>query len=130
MRATKSARRSARHLFRRCLVEGRPDATRVRLVARRIAESKRRDGHVLLSNFRRLVRLDRDRHTAVVESATDLAGDVREGIQAGLARVYGPGLDASFKENPRLIGGVRIRVGSDVYDGSVRAKLAALEDRL
>jgi F-type H+-transporting ATPase subunit delta len=102
----------------------------VRLVARRIAESKRRGGLAVLSDFRRLVRLDRDRHTAVVESATSLAGDVREGIQTGLARVYGPGLDASFEENPRLIGGVRIRVGGDVYDGSVRAKLAAFEERL
>jgi F-type H+-transporting ATPase subunit delta len=130
MRATKSARRSARHLFLRCLVEGRPDAARVRLVARRIAESKRRDGLVLLSNFRRLVRLDRDRHSAVVESATSLADDEREGIQTGLARVYGSGLDASFKENPRLIGGVRIRVGGDLYDGSVRGRLAAFEERL
>ena len=84
----------------------------------------------VLSNFRRLVRLDRDRHTAVIESATSLGGDEREDIQTGLARVYGPGLDASFKENPRLIGGVRIRVGSDLYDGSVRARLAAFEDQL
>ena len=50
--------------------------------------------------------------------------------RAGLARVYGHGLDTSFEINPALIGGMRIRVGSDVYDGSVRARLAALEARL
>ena len=51
-------------------------------------------------------------------------------IQADLARVYGPGLNTSFALNLDLIGGVRIRVGSDVYDGSVRARLAALAARL
>ena len=55
---------------------------------------------------------------------------MRDGIEAGLARVYGPGLAASFEENPALIGGMRIKVGSDVYDDSVRARLAALEARL
>ena len=33
----------------------------------------------------------------------------------------------SFVENPSLIGGMRVRVGSDVYDGSVKAGLVALE---
>jgi F-type H+-transporting ATPase subunit delta len=59
-----------------------------------------------------------------------LVGTLREGIQAGLTRAYGPGLEASFEQNPALIGGMRIKVGSDVYDGSVRARLAALEARL
>ena len=84
----------------------------------------------ILSDFQRLVRLDSDRHSALVESATPLAPAMRDDIQAGLARVYGPGLEATFAENPALIGGMRITVGSDVYDDSVRARLAALEARL
>ena len=36
------------------------------------------------------------------------------------------GLNISFAQNPRLIGGLRIKVGSDVYDGSVQARLDAL----
>ncbi len=48
------------------------------------------------------------------------------GIQAALTRIYGPGLNASFVERPELIGGMRIRVSSDIYDGSVQGKLAAL----
>ena len=76
------------------------------------------------------MRLDRDRHRAIVESATRLPDDLRIDVQSGLARVYGQGLDTSFAIDPGLIGGMRIRVGSDVYDASVRAKLAALEARL
>ena len=83
-----------------------------------------------MSDFQRLVRLDRDRHTALVESATPLASGLRDSIQADLTRVYGPGLVAASCDNPALIGGVRIKVGSDVYDSSVRSRLAALEARL
>ena len=55
---------------------------------------------------------------------------IRAEVQAGLTRVYGTGLETRFGENPSLIGGLRITVGSDVYDSSVRAKLADLEARL
>jgi F-type H+-transporting ATPase subunit delta len=48
-------------------------------------------------------------------------------IQARLAGAYGPGLSISFAQNPALLGGMRISVGSDVYDGSVQGRLAALE---
>jgi F-type H+-transporting ATPase subunit delta len=127
MKATRKTRRAARQLFRLSLVDGRLDEERVRQVARRLAESRRRGSIAVLSEFQRMVRLDSDRHRAAVESATSLADDVRDAVRVGLARVYGPGLATSFEQNPALIGGMRIRVGSNVYDGSVRAKLAAIE---
>jgi len=43
-----------------------------------------------------------------------------------LGRVYGPGLIFDFRQSAALIGGMRIKVGSDVYDGSVQARLNAL----
>ena len=92
--------------------------------------SPRRGSLQLLSDFRRLVRLDHDRHTALVESAAPISSGLRDSIQADLTRLYGPGLVASFVDNPALIGGLRIKIGSDVYDTSVRSRLAALEARL
>jgi F-type H+-transporting ATPase subunit delta len=130
MRGTRRTRRAAQQLFRLCLFDGKLDEGRVRQVAGRLIESRRRDGLGVLSHFQRLVRLDCDRHRALVQSAAPLAGDLRETVQAGLARVYGPGLATSFEHNPALIAGMRIKVGSDVYDGSVQARLAALEARL
>jgi F-type H+-transporting ATPase subunit delta len=127
VKTSKKATRAARQLFRLCFADGVLDQERVRQVARRIAQSKRRGVLSVLSSFQRLVRLDVDRHTAVVESATPLADGMRAKLQADLSRVYGSTLDASFEENPALIAGMRIRVGSDVYDGSVRARLAAIE---
>jgi F-type H+-transporting ATPase subunit delta len=130
MRANKKVKRTARGLFRLCLVDGALNEERTRQVARALAGSRHRGSLRVLSNFQRLVRLERDRHTALVESATPLAEDLRRGIQHGLTRTYGDTLEMAFGENPELIGGIRIRVGSDVYDGSIRAKLTALASRL
>jgi F-type H+-transporting ATPase subunit delta len=130
MRTIRQTRREAKQLFRLCLVNGLLDENRVRQVVRRVLDSKRRGSLALVSHFLHLVKLDRVRHTAEVRSATPLPADLQAGIQAGLARIYGPGVSASFTQDPALIGGMRIRVGSDVYDGSVRARLTALERNL
>ena len=130
MKGHRKAQRAARHLYRLCRVNGLLDPERVRLVAGRLASSNRRGALAVLTRFQRLVRLDTERHAAVVESAAPLTSDLRDRVAADLARLYGPGLEASFTENPALIGGMRIKVGSDVYDSSVRARLAALEARL
>ncbi len=127
MKTTRQIKREAKRMFHLCLVNGLLDEDRTRQVVQRIIDDKRRGGLVLLAYFQRLVKLDRARHTAKVESATPLATDFRERIEAGLTRIYGPGLRASFVQNRELIGGMRIKVGSDVYDGSVRARLAELE---
>ncbi len=127
MKTTRQTKREAKRLFRFCLVNGLLDDARTRQVVQRIIDGKRRDGLILLSHFHRLVKLDSARHTAEVESAIPLPEDLRASVQAGLARVYGPGIGASFAHNPGLIGGMRIKVGSDVYDGSVRTRLAELE---
>ncbi len=130
MRTNKKVKRTARGLFRLCLVDGVLNEERTRQVARTLASSRHRGSLRVLSDFQRLVRIERDRHTAVVESATPLAENLRHAVQSGLARTYGETLEMSFGENPELIGGIRIRVGSDVYDGSIRAKLTALASKL
>jgi F-type H+-transporting ATPase subunit delta len=130
MKSNRKIARSARRLFRLCLANGVLDEARTREVARRIALSGRRGSRTVLSNFLRLVRLDLARRVATVESAAPLPDDVRETVAAGLTRSYGAGVTTTFSVNPALVGGMRIKVGSDVYDGSVRARLAALEARL
>ena len=130
MRASRKAQRTGRQLYRLCLVDGVLDPSRARQVASRLAGSPQRAAMPILSAFLRLVRLDRNRHAAVVQSAVPLGDEMRERVQGNLARVYGPGIDTSFEEDPLLIGGMRIRIGSDVYDDSVRARLAALSARL
>jgi F-type H+-transporting ATPase subunit delta len=126
-KTTKQVRREAKHLFRLCLVDGSLDEGRVREVVQRVLESRRRSYLTLAAQFERLVRLDRSAHSAEIESALPLPAELQASVEAGLTRVYGPGIDTTFAQSPALIGGMRIRVGSDVYDGSVRSWLAALE---
>jgi F-type H+-transporting ATPase subunit delta len=127
MKTTRRARRAARRLYRACLVSGLLDEERARQAADAVARSRRRGSLPILAHFRRLVQLDRDRHRAVVESALPLPEDLRTSVVRNVARAYGPGVSTSFAQNPGLIGGMRVKVGSDVYDGSVRAALAILE---
>ncbi len=129
MTRIRQARRDAKQLFRLCLANGLLDEDRVRQVVERVSETRRRNRFNVLAQFRRLVRLDCTRHTAIVASATPLPPVMQVSLQAGLSRMYGPGLNTSFTRSPVLIGGIRIKVGSYVYDDSVQARLAALEAR-
>ena len=129
MKSPKEIKREAKHLFRLCFVNGSLDEDRVRSVLQGILGSKLRGSLPLAGQFQRLVSLDRLRHTAKVESAMPLSPELQANVQASLVRTYGPELHTSFVENSALIGGMRVTVGSDVYDGSIKAGLAALENR-
>jgi len=130
MKINKRVKREAKRLVRSCLVHDVLADERVRRVARDVATAGRRDARAILAHFRRLVKLELARHTASVESASPLPADLRAAIESGLTRRYGSGLTTAFAHRPALIGGVRSQVGSDVYDGSVRAGLAALAQSL
>jgi F-type H+-transporting ATPase subunit delta len=127
VKVTKQERREAKELFRSCFVNGVLDENHVRTAVQKTIQLKPRGYVAILSHFQRLVKLELERRSAKVESATPLAADLQASIQASLARLYGAGLNISFAQNPALIGGLRIKVGSDVYDGSIQARLAALE---
>jgi F-type H+-transporting ATPase subunit delta len=127
MKVSKQARRDAKELFRTCVVNGLLDENRARQVVQQVAAIKPRGYLQILTHFQRLVTLDMERRNARIESAAPLPAELQSSVRESLGRVYGPGLNLSFVQSPSLIGGMRIRVGSDVYDGSVQAKLAALE---
>lgn len=82
---------------------------------------------MMLKHFLRLAALDRAAHTANIESATALSPELRREIAARLAARFGGALSTSFVLRPELIGGMRIQVGSNLYDGSVRTGFEMLE---
>ncbi len=126
MKITKKEKREAKQLYRACLVNGLLDENRVRQVVQRVIATGERDCPPILAHFLRLVKFDYAEHTANIESAIPLPVDLQTIVQSGLTQRYGPGLNATFVESPELIGGIRIQVGCDVYDGSVRARLKEL----
>jgi F-type H+-transporting ATPase subunit delta len=126
MKISKQARRDAKQLFRACVVRGVLDEKRVRDTVGQVAEMKPRGYSEILSHFQRLLKLEIERRTAVIEGAVAVPPELQADVKAQLERIYGPGLDISFKVNPDLIGGLRVKVGSDVYDGSIQQRLNAL----
>ncbi len=123
MKVTKQSRRDAKALFRACQVNGVLDENRVRQAVDEVLEKKPRGFAGTLSHFVRLVRLEQARRTARIESSVPLSPELQSGLKAALEKRYGQGLHFVFGENPDLIGGVRVQIGSDVYDGSIRARL-------
>jgi F-type H+-transporting ATPase subunit delta len=67
---------------------------------------------------------------ADVTSARDLTDEQRGAVQAELGRLTGKQIRMEYSVDPALIGGLVARVGSTVYDGSVRGQLEALRQRL
>jgi F-type H+-transporting ATPase subunit delta len=130
MKLTKESRKLARLLFRASFTNNALDGAKVRANIANVARSKPRHYLDVLKDYHRLLRLEVQKRQAVIESAAPLNKETSNQIVAGLKRKYGADLTAEFKTNPELLGGVRIKVGSDVWDGSVRSRLMRLEDQL
>jgi F-type H+-transporting ATPase subunit delta len=130
MKTSKQARRDSKQLFNSCKVNGVLDEKRVKLAVSELIAKKPRGYMGILSHFQRLVRLDVERRAAVAESAAPLPDALAQSVRAGLVKRYGDGVSVTFAVNKDLIGGLRIKVGSDVFDGSVRARLNELEEKL
>lgn len=130
MKISKQARRDGKTLFTNCRVKGVLDEHRVRQTVSAVIAQKPRGFVGILSHFQRLVKLDLERRTARVESAVPVSEALVQSVRANLAQRYGPGLDVSFAVNPALIAGLRVKVGSDVFDGSVRARLNELAESM
>lgn len=130
MKVSKQSRREAKALFRSSQVNGVVDENRLQRAVQMIVQQKPRGYMGILSHLRHLVKLDMERRTAKVESAAGLAPEQEANVKSTLTRKYGPGLTFSFQRNPALLGGLRIRVGSDVYDGTIEGRLKQLEESL
>ena len=130
MKISKDMRQLSRHLVRDSYVNGSLDRKKINAIGRAIVEQKPRDYARLLKNYHRLLRLELDKKRVTIESAAELDPEASRQILAGLEKNYGTGLTTNFVVNPALLGGVRVRVGSDVWDSSVRNRLERLRQNL
>ncbi len=84
----------------------------------------------IIRNFEEVVDARLGFAQAEVSSPSDLSESERRGLAAQLEQLSGKRIRMRFSLDPSLIGGAVARIGSTVYDGSVRGQLAALERRL
>ena len=83
-----------------------------------------------LKVYQRLLRLEEEKRHAVIESATQLNDSMKNQIVANLRSRYGEDLTIEFRTNPELLAGLRIKIGDDVWDGSVKNRLRKLQEQL
>jgi len=130
MKISKDATRAARQLMRACIANGRLHPSRVKAVTKRVMEAKPRAYLQILTAFERLVRLEIEKRHALIETAERLTPQLRDQLRADLQKKYGEDLEMEFVVNPELIGGLRVKVGSHVWDGSVRGRIESLRHEL
>jgi F-type H+-transporting ATPase subunit delta len=126
MKIPREAQRLSRQLFRACQVDGRLDEERVRTLVKALVEKKPRHHAAVLHRLKTLVEIDVARQTFSVDSAVPIA-DEGAAIFADLEQKFGKPLATRYGVDPTLLGGVRIQVGSNVWDGSVRQRLRSLQ---
>lgn len=128
MKGSKQSRRDAKQLFQSCQVGGALDEGRVRQAVALLIEKKPRGYFGTLQELHRLVKLDVNNRSARVESAVALSEAQQQEVRASLGRLKGADVEVEFAENADLIGGMRVKLGDDVYDGSVKTRLSRLAE--
>ena len=128
MKGSKQSRRDAKQLFQSCQVDGALDEARVRQAVALLIEKKPRGYFGTLQELQRLVKLDVNSRSARVESAVVLSEAQQQEVRASLGRLKGADVEVEFAENADLIGGMREKLGDDVYDGSVKTRLSRLAE--
>ena len=128
MKGSKQSRRDAKQLFQSCQLDGALDEARVRQAVALLIEKKPRGYFGTLQELQRLVKLDVNNRSARVESAVALSEAQQQEVRASLGRLKGADVEVEFAENADLIGGMRVKLGDDVYDGSVKTRLSRLAE--
>ncbi|MCX7712240.1 MAG: F0F1 ATP synthase subunit delta [Chthoniobacterales bacterium] len=126
MKIPREARKTARELFSLAFRNGQLDLDTVRQIANSLLSEKPRFFFPILQQFTRLVRLEIQRHHATIETAYPLPPQTQKSICSLLSKRFGTQTTFEFRPNPSLIGGLRLQLGSDVWDGSILARLESL----
>jgi F-type H+-transporting ATPase subunit delta len=130
MKINKETRQLSKELLRASFTEGRLDNGRIASLVISLIKKKPRNYIKVLEAYKRLLRLEVEKRSATIETATEVAPESSAQIVANLKRKYGSDLATRFVVNKELLGGMRIRVGSDVWDSSVRNRLHRLQQQL
>jgi F-type H+-transporting ATPase subunit delta len=130
MKINKEIRWLSRAMLRASFTDGQLDPGRITSLVDSLIEKKPRHYIAVLKNYRRLLRLELEKRQARVESASEVDSTTSSELVTNLKKKYGSDLTTEFVVNPELLGGMRIRVGSDVWDGTVRNRLERLQQEL
>lgn len=130
MKVSKVALSSGRRLFRMCQEHGVLNEEKFRSVIKALGEQKPRDYRAILKVLKRLYLADAHQKEVTVTSAEALTPEETQRVENQLRERYGDGLSISYQVEPSLLGGLKIQVGHDVFDSSIKSRLNRLEAAL
>ena len=130
MKLNKEIRQLSRKMLQASFTDGQLDPGRIASLVDSVIAEKPRNYIDVLKNYKRLLRLEVEKRHATIETASQADPAIRSEIATNLKSKYGDDLTTDFHVDPQLLGGMRIRVGSDVWDGSVRNRLERLQHEL
>jgi F-type H+-transporting ATPase subunit delta len=126
MRADKKTKLLAKQLFKLSVVNGAVSPEQVTGVLGYIEKNAPRQSLALLQLYHRAIAAELAKSSAVVEHAGPVSEATLQSIAAAMTKKYSRPVAASAKANPKLLAGLRVRVGSDVYESTVAGQLATL----
>ncbi|WFB07371.1 F0F1 ATP synthase subunit delta [Streptomyces sp. LX-29] len=112
------------------LLGGRANPVTERLVVRLVAQPRGRSLEAGLTALSKLAAERRDRVVAVVTSAVPLSDRQRERLGAALAKIYGRQVHLNLDVDPEVHGGVLVRIGDEVINGTIADRLAEASRRM
>jgi F-type H+-transporting ATPase subunit delta len=130
MKKSKEIRQLSREMLRASFTDRQLDSGKIASLVQSLIAKKPRHYVDALKSYKRLLRLEVEKRHAIIESADQLPPEVSAQLVGNLKRKYGEDLTTEFVVNPQLLGGLRVRVGSDVWDGSVQNRLQRLAQQL
>ena len=112
------------------LLGGRANPVTERLVVRLVTRPRGRSLEAGLEAMSRLAAARRGRAVAVVTSAVPLTDGQKQRLGAALAKLYGRQMHLNLDVDPSVLGGISVRVGEEVIDGTIAERLAEASRRL
>lgn len=126
MRADKKTKALAKQLFRLSVVNGAVAPDQVAGVLGWIEKHSPRHVLTLLKLYRGYITTELAKSRAIVEHAGPVTDATLKMIEGAMTQKYRRVVTATAKPAPKLLAGLRVRVGSDVYESSVAGQLATL----
>ena len=126
MAADKKTKLLAKRLFKLSLVNGLVSPEQVTGVLGWMEKHSPRHPSSLLKAYHRYIAAELAKSVAAVEHAGPIGEATLRQIEAAMTKKYARPVTATAQANPKLLAGLRIRVGSDLYESSVSRQLATL----
>ena len=130
MKVNKEIRQLSKEMLRASFTDGQLDRGKIGSLVQSLITKRPRHYVDILQRYKRLLRLEIEKRQARIESATQLAPEAAVKIVDRLKKKFGADLTSEFVVDPTLLGGIRVRVGSDVWDGTLRNRLERLQQQL